>query len=61
MMFDSLGNFGSPVKTLLVLAFIAGAPFILVWALNLLLPLAIPYTLKTWFASLVIILVCKLF
>lgn len=61
MMFDSLSNFGSPMKMLLVLAFIAGAPFILVWALNLLLPMVVPYTLKTWFASLVILLLTKLF
>lgn len=46
---------GIGMVVLLILALIVFGPFILVWCLNTLFPvLAIPYTFKTWLASLLL-------
>lgn len=36
---------------LLIVLIVIVWPFILVWSLNTMFELAIPYTLKTWFAA----------
>ena len=38
----------------LILALIVFGPLVLIWALNTLFTLGIPYTFKTWLASLII-------
>lgn len=53
---EKVGNiFGLIVLVTLVVALIALGPLLLIWALNTLFPvLAIPYTIWTWLAALVL-------
>jgi hypothetical protein len=39
---------------LLIIVLIIFGPFLLIWSLNTLFGLAIPFTFKTWFASLIL-------
>jgi urea transporter len=47
---------GTAIVLLLALAIavVVFAPLVTIWAVNLLFSLTIPYTLETWFATLVI-------
>ena len=46
---------GIAVAVIAVIAVVLIAPFVTIWALNTLFPvLAIPYTLETWFATVVL-------
>jgi len=46
---------GIAVAVIAVIAVVLIAPFVTIWALNTLFPvLAIPYTLETWFAVIVL-------
>jgi hypothetical protein len=48
-------KFGEGLAMLLVLALAAAGPLLIIWALNTLFPvLAIPYTIWTWLAVLVL-------
>ena len=62
MNFNELFNYlfgGLSVLTIIgLIIFILGIllffPFIIIWSLNTLFALAIPYTIKTWFAMLIL-------
>jgi hypothetical protein len=43
----------------LILVLIVLAPILLIWALNILLPISIPFTLLTWLAGMVIMMLLK--
>jgi len=46
---------GIAVAVIAVIAVVLIAPFVTIWALNTLFPvLAIPFTLETWFATVVL-------
>lgn len=47
-------NLGLGTLIVLVLALIVLAPFAVIWALNTLFALAIPYTFWTWLAMLIV-------
>lgn len=47
-------NLGMGTLIVLVLALIVLAPFAVIWALNTLFALAIPYTFWTWLAMLIV-------
>lgn len=43
------------VYAVLILALLAAGPLLVIWSLNTLFPaLAIPYTIATWFATLIL-------
>jgi len=48
---DSFAGF---VVGILVMLFFVGIPLLLIWCINALFSFAIPYTLTTWFAMLVL-------
>jgi len=43
----------------LIIALIILAPILLIWALNILLPISIPFTLLTWLAGMTIMMLLK--
>ena len=50
---------GAVVFVLLLIAIIVFQPFIIIWAINVLFGVGIPYTFKTWLAMFTIIMVIR--
>ena len=50
---------GAVVLVLLLIAIIVFQPFIIIWAINVLFGVGIPYTFKTWLAMFTIIMVIR--
>jgi hypothetical protein len=51
---NGMGSFMAVLMVLAIIALVIFMPWVLVWSVNTLFGMAIPYTIKTYFAALVL-------